>query len=136
MLYALIAIAVPLTWAMFLSRQMMLGFPCAIFWAILGGYCYTQSVNDWDIWYFMFFACTFGMTIFCILAAYALRERKDTATDKGEYIDEGGDEITYIDEGKGGEGGEGEESGLSERTKKLRGRAKERRDKANRRMRV
>ncbi|KKK90673.1 hypothetical protein LCGC14_2720680, partial [marine sediment metagenome] len=56
-------ISVALTWAMFSTRQMMLGFPCAIFWAILGGFAYTQSVIDWDLFYLVFFA-SFGMTIF------------------------------------------------------------------------
>lgn len=127
MLYALLAIAVALTFVMFLSRNMMLGFPCAMFWAIMGGYCYTQSTATWDIWYFLFFASAFGMTIFTALAAFALRESKDIEADKDEYIDEGKDDIRYIDEGKSTEEGEGEEPGMSKRTKGIRARAKKRR---------
>jgi len=136
-LLALIFLPLGLTIAMFLSRNMMLGFASAMFWAILGGYAYTLSEATWDIYYLLFFASAFGMTILCILAAYALRERKDTATDKGEYIDEGKDDIRYIDEGKGEEGeesGEGKKSGVSKRTKGVRDRAKERRERASRRM--
>lgn len=122
MLYILGAIATALTFAMFHTRQMMLGFPCVIFWAILGGYCYGNTVYDWDIYYFLFFASAFGMTIFCALSAFALRERKDTETDKDEYIDEGEDDLKYIDEEKSEE-----ESGVSKRTRAVRDRAKKRR---------
>lgn len=92
----------------------MLGFPCVIFWAILGGHCYTQSVNDWDIYYFLFFACAFGMPIFCALAMYALREKRDTIAD--EELEKGED--SYIDE----------TPGVSKRTLGLRDRAAERRN--------
>lgn len=134
MLYALIAIAVPLTWAMFLSREAMLGFPCFIFWAVTGGYCYTISVYDWDIYYFVFFA-SFGMAIFCAFAAYGLREKRDTIAD--EEMEKG--EGEYLDEGKGEESPESDGEGkpkLSEATRKLRERAKKRREGANKRMRL
>jgi len=133
MLYALLAIAVALTWAMFSSRNMMLGFPCAMFWAIMGGYCYTQSTATWDIWYFLFFASAFGMTVFCALAMFALRTKKEEKAEEDEFIDEGKEDLHYIDEGKGEEGSP-DESGMSNRTKGVRGRAKKRREKASRRM--
>ena len=74
---------------MFVTRNMMLGFPCAIFWGIFGGYAYMQSATTWDWQYILFFA-SMGMVIFSLFAAFALR-RKDLAgpdADKGAFIDE------------------------------------------------
>ncbi len=121
MLYSLVAIACVLTFLMFHSRQRMLGFPCAIFWALLGGYAYTHSVYDWDTYYFLFFA-SFGMMIFCTFAAFALRASDDTKTDEDEYLDEEKDKTKYIDEK-----GKSEEPEESERTKNLHKRADQRR---------
>lgn len=99
MLFAVIAIAaVLLTATMFGSRQMVLGFPCLIFWAILGGYCFQQSTLVWDIYYLMFFG-SFGMAIFCAFAAYSLRTKKEEMAAGEEYIDEGKDDMKFIDEG-------------------------------------
>jgi len=114
MLYALLAIAVALTFVMFLSHQMMLGFPCVIFWAIMGGYCYTQSTATWDIWYFLFFASAIGMTIFCAFAMYGLRTKKEEATER------------FIDEGE-------PEEGVSRQVRKVRNSAERRRTKGIRR---
>jgi len=74
---------------MFATRQMMLGFPCAMFWGILGGYCYTLSGTTWDIHYLIFFA-SMGMVIFTMLAAYGLRRADLAEPDIGEggYVDE------------------------------------------------
>jgi len=92
----LAGIAVLLTCVMFATRQSMLGFACAIFWAITGAQAYTLSTTPWgDIYYYLFFASAFGMTIFTAIAAFGLREKRDTIADKeietgeGEYIDEG-----------------------------------------------
>lgn len=92
-------IAVALTWSMFSTRQMMLGFPCAIFWAILGGFAYTQSVIDWDLFYLVFFA-SMGMTIFSVLAMYGLRTKKQEIRDGDSFLDEPGHDPKYMDEGK------------------------------------
>ena len=82
-LLTLTFIAVGLTCAMFYTKEAMLGFPCALFWAILGGYCYTQSTIPWgDIYYFLAFASLFGMTTFTALSAYGLREKRDTIADE------------------------------------------------------
>ena len=132
MLYALLAIALVLTLTMFLSHQMMLGFPCVMFWAIMGGYCYTMSVYDWDTWYFLFFA-SFGMAIFCALAMYALRSKKEEEEEGEEFIDEGKDDTKYIDEGK--EETEGEPK-VSKQTKAVRKRADNRRSGKNRQSRL
>ena len=91
LLACLLFVAVFLTCAMFFSKNMMLGFPSVIFWAIAGGHCYTLSTGAWaDIYYFMFFACTLGMTVFCALAMYGLRPRDDIspAMEEHTYIDE------------------------------------------------
>lgn len=83
--------ALGLTVAMFTTHNMMLGFPSAIFWGILGGFAYNQSATTWDWQYLLFFA-SMGMVIFCVIAMYALR-RKDLAGPDiggGEFIDESG----------------------------------------------
>ena len=95
--------AVGLTVAMFATRQMMLGFPCAIFWAILGGVAYSESTAEWDLFYLTFFACM-GMLIFSVLAMYGLRTRKQEIADGDPYLDEGRDTDRYFDEGKHPEG--------------------------------
>ncbi len=130
MLYILGAIATALTFAMFHTRQMMLGFPCLMFWAILGGYCYGLSVYDWDIYYFLFFA-SFGMAIFCALAMYALRTKKQEKEEGDELIDETEEDKPYIDEGK-----EEGEPKVSKRTQAVRDRAEERRSGKKRRSRL
>lgn len=74
----LLFIAGALTIATFAIRQpfgAMLGWPAAIFWAILGGYSYTLSAATWDIYYFCFLASMLGMTIFCVLAQFALNKK-------------------------------------------------------------
>ncbi len=96
-------IAVVLTWTMFSTRQMMLGFPCAMFWAILGGFALTQSVIDWDLFYLVFFA-SMGMTIFSMLAMYGLRTKKQEARDGDNFLDEQGKDVRYTDEGKNPDG--------------------------------
>ena len=104
----LTAIAVILTYAMFQSRNAMLGFPSAIFWALLGGYCFQQSVVTWDLYYIFGFACLLGMTVFCMFAAYGLREKRDAIGEQsmekggGERIGEETekkDESFYADDG-------------------------------------
>lgn len=93
-------ISVALTWAMFQSKSSMLGFPCAIFWAIFGADAYQQSTAVWDIYYLIFFG-SFGMVIFTMFAAYGLRTKKEEAKEGDLYFDEGGDkDVKFIDEGK------------------------------------
>jgi len=126
MLYALLAITLVLTWAMFHTKNMMLGFPCVMFWAITGGYCYTQSTTTWDIWYLLFFASTFGMTIFCAIAMYGLRTKKEEQEEGDQLIDEGKDETQFIDEGE-------PEEDISRQVRKVRDNADRRRTKGIRR---
>ena len=87
----LIAAALALTYAMFHTKEPLLGFPSAIFWWIFGGYAYTISTATWDIEYFVFFASMF-MGVFSALAAYAIRKRDlappDAWEEDGKYIDE------------------------------------------------
>ena len=99
MLFAVLAFAaVVLTYALFQSRQAMLGFPCLIFWAILSGYCYQESTTTWDIYYLTFFGSIF-VGVFCALAAFALRTKKEEAQEGDLYFDEGGDnDVKFIDE--------------------------------------
>ncbi len=95
MLLTILAIlAVSLTCAMFATRQAMLGFPSAIFWALTGGQAYMLSAIAWDIYFLIAFASLLGMTTFTALAAYGLREKRDTMADKEMEGGEGG----YIDE--------------------------------------
>ncbi len=126
MLYALIALALGLTFTMFISKEIMLGWACVMFWAILGAYSYTLSEATWDIHYFLFFACMFGMVILCALGMNTLRTKKQEEEVGEEFSDEGKDDLHYIDEGKG-EGDNSEESGESRQTKEVRGRAEKRR---------
>lgn len=94
LLAALAFAAVVLTLAMFMSKNAMLGFPSAVFWALLGGYCYGISEATWDIYFITAFACLLGMTTFCAFGAYGLREKRDSIGDMsmergdGKYIDE------------------------------------------------
>ena len=99
MLLAMLVItAIALTCVLFATRQAMLGFPAAIFWALSGAQAYTQSTATWDIYYLTFFACMLGMTTFTMLGAYGLREKRDTIAE--DEMDEGGrDEGGFIDEG-------------------------------------
>jgi hypothetical protein len=99
MLFLFGIIAAILTLAMFHSRNMMLGFPCFIFWALLGGYSYTLSTATWDIYYLLFFASLLGMAPFSAFAAYGLRTKKEDLADGDEFIDEGKDDLKFIDEG-------------------------------------
>ena len=103
MLFAVLAFAaVVLTYAMFQSRSSMLGFPCGIFWAILGGYCYLQTAGFFppvDIYALLGIASLLGMTPFTIYAAYALKTKKEEVKEGDQYFDEGADkDIKYIDE--------------------------------------
>ncbi len=131
MLFGLLFTSTALTAAMFGSRNVMLGFPCAIFWMITGGYAYTQSAALWDIYYFIFFACALGMTTFSALAAYGLREKKDTETDKDEYVDEEGglEEESYYGERKSdsGDGAKKDTEPAMTRSEQIRARARKRR---------
>jgi hypothetical protein len=95
LLILLVVISVALTVAMFATKQMMLGFPCLIFWALAGGYCYQHSTAIWDMYYLSFFA-SMGMAIFTAYAAFALR-RRDLEPAEKDWEDSG----KFIDEGKG-----------------------------------
>jgi hypothetical protein len=105
MLFGILAIiVVALTVAMFATKQSMLGFPCLIFWALLSGYSYQQSVTTWDLYYLLFFS-SMGMAIFCTFAAFALRTKKEERQVGEEYIDEGEDDSRYADESRPGGNG-------------------------------
>lgn len=97
---ALMLLPLGLTATMFITKNMMLGFPSAIFWGVLGGYAYLQSVETWDWRYLLFFACI-GMVIFCMLAAYTLRKKdlSEPDVDKGtQYIDEERRRVARLDD--------------------------------------
>lgn len=130
LLTVLIIISLALTCTMFATRERMLGFPCAIFWILTGAQAYILSTTPWgDIYYYIFFASAIGMTVFCILASFALRERRDTLAD--EELEKG--DGTYIDETEGGKEpdllSEEPEPKPSKRTQALRKRAENRRSK-------
>ena len=133
--YGILIAAVVLTGVMFITRERMLGFPSAIFWAILGGYCYQQHTTTWDLYYIFFFS-NMGMAIFSMYAAFTLR-KSDLDAKKSDWLDAGG----FIDEEgkpKNGESGslaEGKDRDVfidepgppNKRTLALRKRAAERR---------
>lgn len=125
LLTVLAFISVSLTCTMFAVRQPMLGFACALFWAITGAQAYALSTVPWgDIYFYMAFASLLGMTTFTALGAYGLREKRDTIADEefeageGEYIDENQQNKKAEDSG---------EARPSERTLRLRKRAERRR---------
>ena len=130
LLAGLIVISVALTCTMFATRQSMLGFPCAIFWAVMGGQGYLQSTATWDIYYIVFFA-SMGMTIFSLFAMYGLRGKDLSGPDADEepFIDEEKEpDISGIDKNNDEASGiDGEKP--SKRTKELRERAARRRRK-------
>ena len=139
MLLGVLAImAITLTIGLFATRNVMLGFPATIFWAILGGHCYQESASTWDIYYLIFFA-SMGMAIFSMYAMYGLREQ-DLAgpnADEGKFFDEKqepdlrGDidvgKETPVDEKQGAYFDETGGSKPSARVLRLRQRAKKRR---------
>ena len=128
-LLALVLLALGLTVAMFVTRQMMLGFPSALFWAIVGGYAYTESSIPWGDWqYFLFFA-SLGMTVFTALAAYGLRTKKEELAEGDEFIDEGKDDVKFIDESGGRPGTEElKPEPAYSRAQRIRDRARRRRE--------
>jgi len=87
MLMTLAALALILTCTMFFTKNHLLGYPSAMFWAVFGGYCYLNYTVLWDSYYLTFFA-SLGMTIFCMLAMYALRKSDlaHTDVDKQRYL--------------------------------------------------
>lgn len=93
-------IAVSLTHTMFTKREMMLGFPSAMFWALTGGQGFIISTVVWDIYHFIGISCALGMTIFSVIAMYGLREKHDTIAEQsiekgdGEYVDEEDENVT------------------------------------------
>jgi len=99
MIYMLGSIATALTVFMFVTQQMMLGFPSAIFWAVFAGLCYQNSTATWDIYYLTFFA-SMGMTIFSMYAAYGLRTKREEQMEGDTYIDESKDDMVFIDESR------------------------------------
>lgn len=97
LLAGLFFVAVCLTCTMFFTKSSMLGFACAIFWALAGGQAYTQSLVAWDLYFLVAFACLLGMVSFTSLAAFGLREKRDAIGE--EEMEKGDGE--YPDEGKG-----------------------------------
>ncbi len=140
MLYLFGGLAVLLTCAMFLSKQSMLGFPAAIFWALLGGQAYSMHVTAWDIYFLLAFASLLGMTTFTIYAAYGLREKPDYYDQEADVPDNGGpykqtDTETGESEDKTSDGFFGE-SEPNKRTTALRERAEDRRTGKRRKPRI
>jgi len=89
----LAGISVLLTCTMFAIKQVMLGFACAIFWMITGAQAYTLSEATWDIYYFIFIACSLGMTLLCVLGMFGLKDKTEETMGKWDeepYIDEAG----------------------------------------------
>jgi hypothetical protein len=133
MLLAVLGVlAAALTCAMFASRQSMLGFPAAMFWAMFGAYCYQQSTATWDMYFLIAFASLLGMVFFCMYSAYGLRENNDQkGTDEDEYIDEkaksGDEEGAYFGESKNDTAEDKDDQPhISQRTAELRERARKR----------
>lgn len=129
--------AVWLTCCMHSSKSMMLGFPCAILWALAGATFYLvpraidpmpdmEWVTGW--WNWIGFSFFFGMVVFSVLSAYALRTKKEEADEGDLYFDEGGDkDVKFIDEGGGSDNTTDDAEKPSARIKGIRDRANKRR---------
>ncbi len=128
-LTVLVFIAVVLTCAMFFSKNMMLGFPSMMFWAIAGAQSYTLSSIPWGDWQYYLFFASFGMAIFSALAMYSLREKRDTIAD--EEMERGDGKLIGDDDKEKDMFGDDEEAAVipSERSRRLRERAEKRRSK-------
>lgn len=131
LLVVLVIIALSTTVTMFSKKEAMLGFPCAIFWALTGAQSYLLSTTPWgDLYFYLFFASAFGMTIFTMFAAFGLREKRDAL---GDEDDEGGvkqsddDDIDVEDNGDGDTAFDEKRTQPSTRTQRLRDRARARR---------
>jgi len=130
-LLALALIAASLTVALFITKNALLGFPCVIFWAVLGGYAYVESAGAWADWqFFLAMGSLMGMVPFSSLVAFALR-KKDLSgpdADKGRYIDERSTETGFENSNtENREDNIDDPSKPSRRTMELRKRAAERR---------
>ena len=99
-LIALAMIPLGLTVAMFATKQSMLGFPCTLFWLILGGYAFTESTTAWGDWqFYLGFGSIAGMAIFTTLVAYVLREKPDlTEIDEDKEPPTAAEKRTYSTE--------------------------------------
>lgn len=93
----LFSIATILTATMFATKQSMLGFACAIFWALAGAQAFTLSTAAWDIYHLAGFSMLLGMVSLTALGANGLREKRDTI---GDVSMEGGHEkdVKFFDE--------------------------------------
>lgn len=120
-----------MTCCMFNTRNMVLGFVSAILWWLVGATFYQIPdmfdsdwfwvVNWWRLIAFAFFLIGALMPF----AAYALRTKKEEDAEGGGYIDEGKDDIQFIDEG--GKDTDDDEEKPSSARKALRDRADKRR---------
>jgi hypothetical protein len=135
--------ALVMTSVMFAKKEPMLGFPSAIFWMLTGAQAFTLSTNPWrDLYFYLFFVCSVGMTIFTMFAAYGLREKHDAIGEEEdedgvtEYEQDSEKRNTNKSSGSNEDRGHGtdhedpfsgESSRPSLRTQKLRERARERR---------
>lgn len=100
-LLALIIAAMGLLAIFAFTRLAVISFLDAVFWIVLGVFCYTRSTQpgsgDWDIYYAMFFvSCFFGLV--CMFLPLIIRPSK--AIDKGDvYVDDIDKGITTFEEG-------------------------------------
>ena len=77
-LIAFVILVVGMTIATFAlkSGRMIMAFVSAGAWALMGIYCYTLSIQTWDIYYSIFWL-SMGMTLVCSLIPTLLREKKE-----------------------------------------------------------
>ena len=138
MLIAIFAImAVWMTCCMFTSKNMVLGFVSLILWALVGAVFYMipdmyldadeefwfWAVNWWRLIAFAFF----GIGIMMPFAAYALRTKKEDIKEGDEFIDEGKDDVQFIDEGGKPDSNIGDEEKPRRVARDIRDRANKRR---------
>ena len=102
--------------AMFAVKNEVLGYAAALFWAILGAYCYTLYTTPWVDWeFFMMFGCFLCGVPLSLFGSFTLKEgdRAKTRSD----IDDGA-EISWDDDEDGFSGEEKPKPAKRKRTRK------------------
>jgi hypothetical protein len=84
MLALLLVIAVAILAVMFATKRSDLGFVAAIFWFLAGTQAYIMHTSLIDIYYYIFWTCSIGMTLFCINCSMGMRRNERYGMDLNE----------------------------------------------------
>lgn len=84
MMALLLVIAVTILAVMFATKRSDLGFVAAIFWFLTGTQAYIMHTSLTDIYYYIFWTCSIGMTLFCINCSMGMRRNERYGIDLNE----------------------------------------------------